>query len=217
MRVHVVSEHELMRIALRSVLKKLGSGVIVEECGKIEEGVECQGPFDLIVLDYGISMTSAQPIDDLRTRHPTTPVVILAEVYTRQDVVEAFGAGASGLMPRGMGALSLLRALQLVLSGEPYGPPLLYQEENGSGAINHNSRGIQGSPLEALTPRETDVLSHLLRGLSNKGIARNLNVEETTIKLHMKGILRKLGAINRTEAVRIAVKYGASLEADREQ
>lgn len=213
----MVSEHELMRMALRSVLKKLGSGVIVEECGKIEEGVECQGPFDLIVLDYGISMTSVQPIDDLRTRHPTTPLVILAEVYTRQDVVEAFGAGASGLMPRGMGALSLLRALQLVLSGEPYGPPILYQEDNGSGTINHNSRGIQGSPLEALTPRETDVLSHLLRGLSNKGIARNLNVEETTIKLHMKGILRKLGAINRTEAVRIAVKYGASLEADREQ
>ena len=210
MRVHLVSEHELMRRALRSVLKKLGKGVTVTECEKIEDASEYHEPFDLIILDFGISMSSVSTIEDIRSQFPSTPVVVLVEDCVRQDVVDAFAAGVSGFMSRSMRAMSLLHALQLVLSGELYGP-VLFDDDQRAGIIEHNSRRTaQSNPLEILTPREQDVLGHLLQGLSNKGIAKRLNIEETTVKLHMKGIFRKFGATNRTEAVRIAEKYGAN-------
>lgn len=209
MRVHVVSEHELMRMALRSVLKKLGKGVTVTECDKVGDGGDCQEPFDLIVLDFGISMDLVLPIEDIRSQFPSAIVVVLVEDWSRQDVVDAFAAGVSGFMSRSMRAMSLFYALQLVLSGEVFGP-VLFGNDQRVGNLGHNSpRTVQKDPFEILTRRERDVLAHLLQGLSNKGIAKKLNIEVTTVKLHMKGIFRKFGAANRTEAVRIALKCGA--------
>ena len=89
--------------------------------------------------------------------------------------------------------------------------PFLFNDNNGTPHSSNYVNAAEGgdippdSPLRALTPRETEVLEHLLEGKSNKEIATALDLQVVTVKLHMKGILRKLGAANRTHAVKIVL------------
>ena len=97
----------------------------------------------------------------------------------------------------------MLNALRLVMSGEKFIPSALYDE---AGSANEASDIPSDSPLRNLTPREMDVLEHLIEGKANKQIAALLDLQVVTVKLHMKGILRKLGAANRTHAVKIVLE-----------
>jgi DNA-binding NarL/FixJ family response regulator len=105
-------------------------------------------------------------------------------------------------VPKNLSSEAMLSAFRLVLAGEKFIPSDLYPNAIGSGKQDSDN------PLQRLTEREREVLAKVLEGLTNKEIARDLNISEITVKLHARSIYRKLGARNRAQAVKIALDFG---------
>jgi DNA-binding NarL/FixJ family response regulator len=106
-------------------------------------------------------------------------------------------AGASGYIPKSATAQTVVSALQLVLSGNVYVPPLLVADAAG------DRRGIDmPRSLSQLTERQVDVLRQLKDGLTNKEISANLGIAEKTVKVHIAAIFKTLNVVNRTQAAR---------------
>ena len=126
-------------------------------------------------------------------------VAILSGNAPAQTAQDALKLGAIGFIPKTMGAQSLLNAVRFMAAGEIYVPVDLMRPEPAAPA----------HPLaEKLSPRENEVLSGLCKGQSNKEIARDLDLQEVTIKLHVRTLCRKLDAKNRTQAAMIAKEAG---------
>ena len=168
---------------------------------------------DLILLDLAMpGMNRLAGLQQMKALHPTIPVLLLGDVATPDIVHSALHAGAAGFIPKTMASKGLLGAVQLVLSGERYVPDLR-SHDGGAGAGSRRSRGrgpaaTADAPLATLSDRERNVLSLLITGISNKEIARTLTVEAVTIGVHLSSIYRKLGVMNRTQAVRRALELG---------
>jgi two-component system nitrate/nitrite response regulator NarL len=206
MRVLLADDHKLVRDALAFYCTRLDDEVEVlqaETYGQVAEMEAGADALDLIILDLNMpGGTGFDGLDAMRKRRPQTPIVILSGSVRRQDMSDAFEHGASGYLPKTLGGDAMLNALRLVMAGEKFIPAALYEEAGGAGGAANLPAD---SPLRALTPREREVLEQLIEGKSNKEIATVLDLQVVTVKLHMKGILRKLGAHNRTHAVKIAL------------
>ena len=130
---------------------------------------------------------------------------------TRPDIIRSLDAGLYGFVSKSQSDSEILGAIKDMLSGRVYVPTLLTKvgerTMNGSGAqIYHLSPRLDRAETfpDKLTPRQREVLALLARGMSNKEIARALRIAESTTKIHASGVLRVLGARNRTEAAAIA-------------
>ena len=166
---------------------------------------------DLAILDMNMpGMNGLQGLDILRARYPDLPVVMLSGVATGLDVRQALARGASGFIPKDLSGEGMLRALELVLSGEVYIPSMILTESGGEAAASPQQAEsfANDNPLSKLTRRESEVLSLLIKGQSNKTIAQQLGMKDITAAFHLKGIFRKLGVSNRTEAVITAMRLG---------
>lgn len=210
MHILLVDDHSLVREALRSLLLELVENVSIKECGSFDSALEMAAgidKLDMLLLDLHLpGMSGVANIEIFRSRFPETAVVILSGNYVRQDVVKSFEYGAAGFIPKGLSITSLKNALKVILAGERYVP---------SDILDVPATNLKGyreispdNPLQGLTHRQREVLDVLTEGLTNKAIAKRLNVQETTVKLHLRHIFKKLGARNRTEAVKIAIKHG---------
>ncbi|MCS7267842.1 MAG: response regulator transcription factor [Geminicoccaceae bacterium] len=165
--------------------------------------------FDLVVLNIGSAEVGEEAViselDRVRSAFPATPVVLLAERDDPDNVAAALKIGIRGYLPTSIDPAVARSALQLVLAGGSYAPPssLLRDEKNGEEGGTVNDRPLVASraraSLEAFTPRQRQVLELLGRGLPNKVIARHLDMCESTVKVHVRQIMRKLGVSNRTE------------------
>ncbi len=209
MRILVVDDHTLFREALIPLLKQMADEVSVIEAATDAEAVAATRLYDdlsLIVLDLGLSgKPGVAGLRSLRESVPDVPVVILSGETDPKIVRETIDAGARGFIPKSIGIHGLQNALGSVLKGEIYLPLGLLAEESGD--VPASPESVPNS-LSGLSQRQLDVLQLLAQGLPNKSIARQLKVSEGTVKLHVSAILRSLGARNRTEAVREAVRRG---------
>ncbi len=126
-------------------------------------------------------------------------VALISGEATKQIAEDALEAGAAGFVPKSLPAKSLVNAVKFMAMGEQYAPIdfMTAVEEESTNAL-----------AEKLTPRELQVLKGLTEGKSNKEIARDLDITEPTIKLHVKTLYRKVGAANRTQAALIAREAG---------
>ena len=122
----------------------------------------------------------------LRNAYPDLPVAVLADEGDSDEQRKCFEMGARGYVPSSLSAAGLLSALDMISTGRCFMPP-----------AEHPAASV---PLVRLTRREIDVLELLCRGLPNKQIAAQLELQLVTIKLHVRGICRKLDASNRTQA-----------------
>ncbi|HKQ30198.1 MAG TPA: response regulator transcription factor [Burkholderiales bacterium] len=199
MKIIVADDHALFRDGLRHILKQLDDGVIIVEAGDHASALALatQHPdADMVLFD--LKMPGEEPLMALKAmiaQSSTTPVVVLSASEDISQVREALDAGAMGFIPKHESARVMLSAIQLVLSGGIYVPPMLMKSD--SPAV--------GSPL---TPRQLNVLKCLVQGKSNKEIGRELGLSESTVKSHLAAIFRCLNASNRTEAVHIAEQRG---------
>jgi len=206
MRVLLADDHKLVRDALAFYCSRLADDVEVLQAETYDQAAEMAAQaasLDLIILDLNMPGGSGfDGLDAMRKRYPDTPIVILSGSIRHQDMTNALEHGANGYLPKTLGGDAMLNALRLVMSGEKFIPSALYDE---AGNAAEDGDIPANSPLRTLTPRETEVLEHLLEGKSNKEIATALNLQVVTVKVHMKGILRKLGTTNRTHAVKIVL------------
>ncbi|MFN3261331.1 MAG: response regulator transcription factor [Pikeienuella sp.] len=204
MRILVADDHELVRDTISAYLERepdieARAASSMEEAGRV---IEEEGPFDLVLLDYAMPGVSGLEGLHLAMRLNGGKPVALISGAAGQDVAKAaLAAGAAGFLPKTMAARSLVHAIRFMVSGEQYAPIQFLQAAEEEAP----------DPFEArLTPREKQVLGGLCRGLANKEIARELELQEVTVKLHVKTICRKLDARNRTHAAMIAKEAGFS-------
>ena len=211
MRVLLADDHKLVREALAFYCSRLDDDVEVLQAETYDQAAELAAgaaALDLIILDLNMPGSSGfDGLDAMRKRCPDTPIVMLSGSIRHQDMTNALEHGANGYLPKTLGGDAMLNALRLVMSGEKFIPSALYDE---AGSAAEGGDVPLDSPLRSLTPRETDVLEQLIEGKSNKEIAAVLDLQVVTVKLHMKGILRKLGAANRTHSVKIVLDLRAA-------
>jgi DNA-binding NarL/FixJ family response regulator len=168
-------------------------------------GAECR----MAMLTVGGSTLSGPEAQDwierVRARLPDAPLVIVSDRDDPDEVVSAFRAGARGFIPTSLEPAIALQALTFILNGGSFFPPtaLLLQpprrcDDPGPGACRPDKGGGARSTT-LLTPRQQAVLEIVREGKSNKVIARELGMRESTVKVHLRQIMRKLGASNRTQ------------------
>ena len=204
MRILIAEPTELFLEGLKVVLQRLDKRVSVTACHDFAEALERtkSAEFDLVVLDRGLpGMDGIAGVEVFRAYFPAPRLVVLADDVRRAEVREALRHGAAGFLPKSIGADAFLSAIRLVLSGESYVPAGLLTAERLSGPGADPAGIAAAEAFEALTGRESDVLEQLLEGLTNKVIGRALHVQEITVKLHLRGVYRKLGVKNRAQAV----------------
>ncbi len=197
MRILIADDHELLRDVLRSYLESEG-GFVVETVADLPQALEriaaAGVPFDLVVLDYGMpGMDGYHGLDQAIAASDGRPVALMSGLAPPGVAERVLSAGAAGYMPKTLPARSLVNAIRFMAAGEVYMPLDLHRA----------SRPAEPAP-SGLSPRELEVLAGLCAGHANKEIARELNLREPTIKLHVKTICRKLDAKNRTHAAMIA-------------
>lgn len=202
MRILIADDHSLLRDTLVMFLEGAGGittaavGTFGEACVEMEKG----DPFDLVLLDY--NMPGMNGLEGLRAALSLgngQRVALISGEATKQIAEEALEAGAAGFVPKSLPAKSLVNAVKFMAMGEQYAPIDFMT------AVDE----VQQNPLAGkLTERELQVLKGLTEGKSNKEIARDLDIQEPTVKLHMKTLYRKVGAANRTQAALIAREAG---------
>jgi two-component system nitrate/nitrite response regulator NarL len=202
MRVLIADDHELLRDTLVMYLESQG-GIETASVGTFDDAckrIESDEPFDLVLLDY--NMPGMNGLAGLRIAIAMgggQRVALISGEATRQIAEDALEAGAAGFVPKSLPAKSFINAVKFMAMGEQYAPIDFMT------AVDE----VTANPLaENLTARELQVLKGLTEGKSNKEIARDLDIQEPTVKLHVKTLYRKIGAANRTQAAIIAREAG---------
>ncbi|HLO76805.1 MAG TPA: response regulator transcription factor [Magnetospirillum sp.] len=213
MRILLADDHAMVRDGLVPFLERLQPDTAVIEAGNFPEAqaaARANPDLGLAILDlYMPGMEGLNGLAALRREFPNLPIVILSGSTRPEDALQAIEHGACGFVPKTMRGETILGVLRLVLSGEKYIPPFLfdYREPATPQPVQPVSAG---SPLAQLTPRERDILEMIVDGAPNKVIARQLNLQEVTVKAHLRNMFRKLSVANRTEAARVALLAGIS-------
>jgi len=216
----VADDHPLFREALQAVILGGLADCQLHEADSLMAALakaEQLPELDLLLLD--LSLPDAQGLEGLqqvREQHPALPVAIISASQTRQHVLDALALGAVGYIPKSSSRDALLNALEQILGGQIYLPSDIMRRPNHDAppASETPSPAIN-SPVLQLTDKQLDVLFYMGRGSSNKEIARELSIAETTVKTHVSAILRKLGATSRVHAVVMA--GSTDLESLRQQ
>jgi len=198
-RILTVDDHPLLREGIAAVIEGQPDMTLVAEATNGREAIESfrnHRP-DVALMDLRMpDMNGIEAIRAIRTEFPAARIVVLTTYAGDVQALGALKAGASGYLLKSMLRKDLLDTIRTVHAGKRRIPP-----EIATQIAEHAAD-------DALTEREIDVLRRVGSGNSNKQIAVQLAISEGTVKAHMKNILPKLGARDRTHAVMIAVKRG---------
>jgi DNA-binding NarL/FixJ family response regulator len=198
-RVLTVDDHPLLREGIAAVLDGEEDMELVAEAASGQEAVDLFRKHrpDVTLMDVQMpGINGIQAITMIRENFPNARFVVLTTYQGDVQAFRALKAGASGYLLKSMLRRDLLETIRAVHSGKRKIPPEIAAE-----LADHVTE-------DSLTDREVDVLRRVAEGNSNKIIGAQLSVSEATIKSHMKSILAKLGANDRTHAVTIAIKRG---------
>jgi DNA-binding NarL/FixJ family response regulator len=200
----VADDHPLFREAIGAVIEAGLPGCRLFEAESLACALKLAQRYpdlDLLLLDLDLpDAEGLSGLMQLREAVPQLPVAIVSAEQDRRIVLDAIGQGAVGYIPKSTPRATLLDALNHMLAGQVYLPPDIMRRPPASA-----SRSQSLTPLSAhvgsLTDKQREVLALMVRGHSNKQIARELNIAETTVKTHVSAILRKLGVASRVQAV----------------
>ncbi len=202
-RVMIVDDHRMVRHGLNTFLAGHKDLLIVAEAGDGQEAVEriAQAQPDVILMDVVMpTMDGPTATAKIRQAFPHIQIIALTTFLEPELVENALKAGAISYLLKDVGANKLAEAIRAAARG---------QSTIDSSAV-HLLVQIAGQPApvgEDLTERELDILSLLVRGLTNKQIAAELHLSPGTVRIYVSQILTKLGVSNRTEAVALALQH----------
>jgi DNA-binding NarL/FixJ family response regulator len=198
-RVLLIEDHFLARMALHSVLSGHAQILIVGEASDGEAGIamyRSKRP-DVVVLDLRLPRISGfDVITQLRDEFPTARIVILSNYHGSEDIYRAVRNGAMAYLTKDASGEELLNAIQSVDRGLRYFPHVALD------------RLAERMPSVELTPRESEVLTCITQGRSNREIAEELGIAEKTVRIHVSAVLDKMGARDRTQATIYALQRG---------
>lgn len=215
--VMLVDDHALFRAGLVVLLAKMpeiGDIIEAENGVSAEQALASDLDLDLIILDYELPDTNGLSLlGDIKSRMPEVPVILLSANVDAKLIQSALAQHASGFITKTSSPDVMLSAMQLVLSGGIYIPPEAISALKAmpeSAVMEEESIKPTRSTSDStqLTQRQTDVLMQMKLGLSNKEIARKLNMSPSTVKVHVAAILRALDVSSRTQAVFMAKDQG---------
>lgn len=198
MKILIADDHPLFRDAFKGILLQLHADAEIKEIDAFDELMSFKSSqefiFDMVFID--LAMPKGEPFETiayLNKLNSKTPIVVVSGEESPEVVKHAIASGAIGFLPKSLDTEILISNLKHILSGAmTIVAPGLAQDTNAQ------------SSKAGLTARQTDVLELMCEGNTNKMIAKSLNLTEGTVKLHVRAILRTLGASNRTQAVSIA-------------
>ena len=193
--VLIADDHPLYCDALRAIVPQACPGAEISEANSQEEVVAAvagQRAFDLVLLD--LNLPGAQGLsclEALRRLTPATPIVVVSAVDDPKIMQDVIMGGANAFVPKSASGQVLINALRVILAGGTYMP---------AGVLAAMRLTETAPGRDELTLRQRRVLELLATGLSNKHIARALEISEITVKAHVSAIFRKLGVSNRVQA-----------------
>ena len=190
----VADDHDLVGETLAAYLEAAGFGQVrlASDVAEALAVIAQAGPFDLVLVDYKMpGMEGLKGFARILAANVGRPVALISGSLSVELAEQALLAGAAGFVPKTLGSKSLVAAVRCMISGEIFAPISLIPRAD-----------VTEDAL--LSARELDVLRGVCEGKSNKEIARDLDLQEVTVKLHVKTMCRKLGARNRTHAAMIA-------------
>ena len=203
MRILIADDHDLLRETLSMFLASEGSidTALASTLDAALDLIQSEEKFDLIMLDYNMpGMAGLNGLKRAMEASDGSQVALMSGIASRSVAEEALSFGAAGFVPKTLAAKTLVNAVRFMAMGEKYAPIDFMTADDPTVAPN---------PLaQKLSRRELQVLEGLSKGKSNKEIARDLDLQEPTIKLHVKTLYRKIGAANRTQAALIAKEEG---------
>ena len=202
----LIDDHTLLRRGLVALLSQYDDLRVVGEAGDAGQALRLLPQLcpDVILLDNHLpGVRGVDAIAGLREASPGSRVLMLTVSEDGADLATALRHGAQGYLLKTIDGELLAEAVRRAARGEPVVSP----EMMGKLAAAFQTQGVPGSPLPPteedatpLSPREEQVLREIARGASNKEIARTLEIAETTVKIHVQHILRKLGLSSRVQA-----------------
>jgi DNA-binding NarL/FixJ family response regulator len=203
LRALIADDHALFRDGLKAMLQGVLEFEAVEQAGSLDEALEILGngaPPDLLVVDLRMpGVSGAEAFHALRDAFPTTKVVVMSASEDRADIIGALSGRVNGYVPKSLSATDVESALKEVLAGRVYVPAIL--TENAAAVAADEDPKAAKAFVGQLTERQQDVLNELLKGRSSKHIARELNIAEGTVKIHLAAIYRTIGVKTRAEAI----------------
>jgi|SRR5664280_191191 len=198
-RILVADDHYIVRIGLVALMNTEPDMEVVAEAADGAQAIEMFEKFqpDLVLMDSRMPLKNGlEAICEIRRKNPGARVLMLTAYDGDQEIALALAAGAQGYVLKNSTGDKLIPAVRAVAGGQKWLP----KEIAGRLAARKS--------FEQLTPREVQVLTQMAKGRANKEIADILNITEYTAKDHLKSILAKLRASDRTEAVTVAIQRG---------
>lgn len=198
-RILTVDDHPVLREGIAAILAAEPDMMVVAEAGNGREAIELYRVHrpDITLMDLQMPlMSGTDAIAAIRVDFPNARIIVLSTYSGDAQAIRALNAGASGYLLKSMVRKELTETIRSVHAGRKRIPPeiaITMAEHHGD---------------DALTEREIEVLRQVAAGNANKMIADNFSISEQTVKAHMRSILSKLGANDRTHAVTIALKRG---------
>ena len=202
-RVMIVDDHTIVREGLTTLFEVQPELTLVGEAadgGKAIELCDQLAP-DVILMDLMMpEVDGVTAIKSIMKTHPEMRILALTSFMENEMLQAALEAGAVGYLLKNISATELVEAIQAAYIGKstlaPEATQVLVRAATAPPSLGHD-----------LTPREFDVLNHMVKGLTNAEIAQLLGIKPSTVKNHISNILSKLGAASRTEAVSLALKH----------
>jgi two-component system nitrate/nitrite response regulator NarL len=163
---------------------------------------------DLLLCDPGDSEQELMALHGIKQEFPAVRTVLLTHRITPSSLETAIEGGAAAFLPKDISADALRYSLEIVLLGEQIFPTVHSLLEPRPAAVSPTELPMMTSRQVPLSTRERQILACLVNGQPNKTIARNLNMAEATVKVHLKALLRKINAQNRTQAAIWGMNHG---------
>jgi two-component system NarL family response regulator len=195
----VVDDHALVRQGIIALLTLDGEFDVVADVGDGQAALDAYRAHrpDLAIVDLRLPrLPGAEVIRQLRAEFPDSRFLVLTTYDGEEDVARALEAGAQGYLLKGMDRTTLLEAVRTVREGGRFIPAQVAARLAGA------------ADDEALSRREHEVLTCIASGMTNKEIAEELGITESTVKAHVNKLLAKLGVTDRTKALVVAVRRG---------
>ena len=209
-RVLLADDHAVVRDGIKSVIEKMGKGITV--VGEATDGRELlktakTSPADVYIIDIAMpNLSGMEAMERLLKQNPQARVLILSMYYEKILVERAFKCGARGYLIKESASEEIIRAIREVYQGRYYLSPRIsgYLVQ---GFLNPDSRD-SGKLESALTSRQREILMLISEGLTEKEIARQLNISVHTVHVHKNNIMEKLDIHTKAGLIKYALKMG---------